>query len=78
MDFNDNYTMCININNKTSGGGEQDKENNNDYLLWVFIIIIGMALIILTICIFKKICFNKSSSIYEEISSELEEKELIN
>ena len=78
MDFNDNYTMCININNKTSGGGEQDKENDNDYLLWVFIIIIGMALIILTICIFKKICFNKSSSIYEEISSELEEKELIN
>ena len=65
------------MKNKTSG--DPEKNNDTDYLLWIFIVIIGIIIIIITICIFKKIwCSKDSSSYYQEISTELEAKALIN
>ena len=74
-EFNDDYTMCV-MKNKTSG--DPEKNNDTDYLLWIFIVIIGIIIIIITICIVKKIwCSKDSGSYIQEISTELEEKALI-
>ena len=43
--------MCV-MKNKTSG--DPEKNNDTDYLLWIFIVIIGIIIIIITICIVKK------------------------
>ena len=65
------------MKNKTSG--DPEKNNDTDYLLWIFIVIIGIIIIIITICIVKKTwCSKDSGSYYQEISTELEEKALVN
>ena len=78
-EFNDNYTKCESLKSDTSGEDDSDNKNENDYFLWAFCIIILIILIVLNICIFKKGCFNKgSNSYYEDISSKIDEIELIN
>ena len=65
-------------NNGTNPDGN-GKESETDYLLWIFIAVIAILLIIITICICKKCFGDKSNSeIMEEISTELDEKGLIN
>ena len=65
-------------NNGTNPDGN-GKESETDYLLWIFIAVIAILLIIITICICKKCFGDKSNSeIMEEISTELDEKELTN
>ena len=54
---------------------ENNEDNEVDYLLWIFIIVAGVLLIIVTICICIKCCHNKSDDIMEEINTELVDKE---
>ena len=70
--------ICKPLKNSTEAG-DKPNNNGNDYLLWIFIAIISILLIIITICIIKKCCCDKGSTNYfEEISTDLDEKELIN
>ena len=65
---------------KKNNGTDENKQSlkgSSDYLLWIFIAIFGVLLIIITICIIKKCCCNKTSDIEEEISQELSEKDEI-
>ena len=79
-EFSGNSFECKPLNKNGTNGGDTDKEKGNvDYLLWIFIAIVGIVLIIITICIIKKCCTNKNSDLVEEISQELSEKdEIIN
>ena len=85
-DFIENEKKCGPVKNNTNPinpdknnpSGESEK-SEADYLLWIFIAIISIFLIIITICIVKKCCFNKdSNSFYDDITNELDEKEIIN
>ena len=73
-----NNSDPVTPDNKDPNGGESEK-SGTDYLLWIFIAVIAIFLIVITICIVKKCCFNKdSNSFYEDITNELDEKEIIN
>ena len=53
--------------------------NNSDYIIWVLIAIIAIILIVIIICLLKK-CFcskNFNSYYHDDISNELQEKELL-
>ena len=76
-----NYTLnkitnkCENPKNGTENG---DSNNNIDYMLWIFVGIIGILLIIISICICKKCCSNKSDTDLINETNELDEKQLYN
>ena len=55
--------------------GENGGTNEVDYVLWIFIIVAGVLLIIITIIICVKCCHNKSDDIMEEFPTELGDKE---
>ena len=69
-----NKTMCE-VEKKDDKGGKKDSNDNTDYLLWIFASVIGIALIVISICICKKI-FSKKNDIEEidEMSGELMER----
>ena len=51
---------------------EKNEDNEVDYLLWIFIIVAGVLLIIVTICICIKCCHNKTDDILDEINTNTE------
>ena len=57
--------------------GEKGGDNEVDYMLWIFIIVAGVLLIIITIIICVKCCHNKSGDVVDEITTELMDKEEI-
>ena len=57
--------------------GEKGGDNEVDYMLWIFIIVAGVLLIIITIIICIKCCHNKSDDVIDEITTELMDKEEI-
>ena len=77
--FTENSYKCAPIR-KNNGTREGDDDNKNDnLLLWIFVGIIGIILLIISIIICKKCCCNKNDSAFiEEITTEIDEKELIN
>ena len=78
--YNANYTnneekkICEIRNDKKNNVNN----NNVDYMLWIFVGIIGILLIIISICICKKCCSNKSDSDLLNEANELDEKVLVN
>ena len=62
----------------STGNGEETKENesNVDYLLWIFVGVVGVLLIVITICICIKCCSSKADDEFleQEKSSELTDK----
>lgn len=80
--YNNSYYVCKPLrktNNTGNDGGEKGNSDSIDYLLWIFVSVIGVLLLIITICICKKCCYNKyDSEVIEEITTELDEKEIIN
>ena len=66
--------MCE-VEKKDDKGGKKNSNDNTDYLLWIFASVIGIALIVISICICKKI-FSKKNDIEEidEMSGELMER----
>ena len=80
--YNNSYYVCKPLRKTNSTGNDGDEKGNSgsiDYLLWIFVSVIGVLLLIITICICKKCCCNKyDSEVIEEITTELDEKEIIN
>ena len=73
-----NNSVPVTPDNNNPNGDESEK-NGTDYLIWIFVAIIAIFLIVITICIVKKCCYNKdSNSFYDDITNELDEKEIIN
>ena len=60
--------------NNGTDENKQPQKSSADYILWIFIVIFGVLLIIITICIIKTCCCNKTSGIEEEISQEFTDK----
>ena len=60
-------------------GGESGNEDV-DYMLWIFVGLIGLIIIVISICICKKCLCQKmdDSSFSDKIDEELDERELIN
>ena len=52
--LNEETNMCEIPKNSTDRGGNSN--NNVDYMLWIFVGIIGILLIVISICICKKCC----------------------
>ena len=82
----DNELECLSLNksNGTKPEENQEKEikkdvteNDEDYLVWIFICIVGVLLIIITVCICRKCCADKNEDFLEEITTELSDKEEI-
>ena len=74
MTLNIEKNVCEPNKNNTNGGGGKG-ENEVDYMLWIFLAIIGVLLIIIVICIVKKICFHKDElESIDDINGELVEK----
>ena len=63
---------------KKSGGESGNKDV--DYMLWIFVGLIGLIIIVISICICKKCLCQKmdDSSFGDKIDEELDERELIN
>ena len=51
--------------NNTGTEDNNTNENNEDYILWIFVAVVGFFLLIVTICICKKCLCNKESEISE-------------
>ena len=67
---------CKEIKNENS---EEKIEKNTNIVIYVFMGIIGVFMMIILICIFKKWCCEKAdNSFYEEMINEMNEKEAIN
>lgn len=64
--------MCILLNNTK----EENFNKEADYILWIFVIIIVIILIVISACILKKCCFSSKDTLLEDISKDLDEKEL--
>ena len=81
-EFVENSFVCKPL--KRDNNTEDDTKNNGkkdekDYLLWIFVAVVGVLLIIITICICKKCCGDKNNNeLIEEINTELDEKNPIN
>ena len=74
MTLNIEKNVCEPNKNNTNGGSGKG-ENEVDYMLWIFLAIIGVLLIIIVICIVKKICFHKDElESIDDIDGELVEK----
>ena len=63
---------------KKSGGESGNKDV--DYMLWIFVGLIGLIIIVISICICKKCLCQKMDdpSFSDKIDEELDERELIN
>ena len=75
--LSEDKTTCVPVSNNTSGNGNEkgntDGKKGADYILWIFIAIIAIALIVITIIILKKCCFNKDKrDIFSDIPTEEE------
>jgi len=74
MTFNKEKNICES-DNKKKGGDDGKGDKDVDYMLWIFVAIMGVLLIIITICICKRICFQKNDlESINEIEGELLEK----
>ena len=74
-----NCDKCKNGFSKNDENKCKPNNNDNDYLIWVLIAIIAIILIVIIICLVKK-CFcskNFNSYYHDDISNELQVKELI-
>ena len=71
-DFSEDKKMCILLNNTK----EENFNKEADYILWIFVIIIVIILIVISACILKKCCFSSKDTLLEDISKDLDEKEL--
>ncbi len=73
MTLNKEKNICESNNKKGGDDGKGDKDV--DYMLWIFVAIMGVLLIIITICICKRICFQKNDlESINEIEGELLDK----
>ena len=70
--FSKDKKMCILLNNTK----EENFNKEADYFLWIFVIIIVIILIVISACILKKCCFSSKDTLLEDISKDLDEKEL--
>jgi len=74
----ENSFECVR-SNSTQNDPENKKNSGSDYLLWIFVAVVAVLLIIITFCICKKCLGEKNSNeIMEEITTELDDKEIIN
>ena len=81
-EFVENSFVCkpLKRDNKTEDDTKNNgKKDEKDYLLWIFVAVVGVLLIIITICICKKCCGDKNNNeLIEEINTELDEKNPMN
>ena len=75
-EVSDEPFKCKPLSNGTETG-DKGGDNEVDYMLWIFIIVAGVLLIIITIIICIKCCHNKSDDVIDEITTELMDKEEI-
>ena len=74
----ENSFECVR-SNSTQNDPENKKNSGSDYLLWIFVAVVAVLLIIITFCICKKCLGEKNNNeIMEEITTELDDKEIIN
>lgn len=75
-EFQNNSFICKPLYNGTDNGGTTKGNSEVDYLIWIFVIIVGVLLLIFSFCICKKCCCpGKDDNIINELSKELNDKE---